>query len=109
MSRPKTNLFNSLSCCIVRESCTSIPLYSEDHRIGPGGVYLHCNTRSGINESLLFEFRSESYTMGEKSMLKPFWTVERKESTVTLPLSRPTDFPYYPYKTPYSHETSMGL
>jgi len=45
--------------------------------------------------------------MGEKSMLKPFWIVEQKESTAILPLSKPTDFPYRHYKTLYSHETLM--
>jgi len=46
--------------------------------------------------------------MGEKSMLKPFWTAELRESTVTPPLSKPTVFPYYHYRTPYSHEMLMG-
>jgi len=45
--------------------------------------------------------------MGEKSMLKPFWIVEQREFTATPPLSKPTDFPYYHYRTPYSHETLM--
>jgi len=43
--------------------------------------------------------------MGEKSMLKPFWIVGQREFTVTPPLSKLMAFPYYPYKTPYSHET----
>jgi len=46
--------------------------------------------------------------MGEKSMLKPFWTVEQRESTATPPLSKPMDFPCYHYRTPYFHETLMG-
>jgi len=45
--------------------------------------------------------------MGEKSMLKPFWIAEQREFTVIPPLSKLMDFPYYPYKIPYSHETLM--
>jgi len=40
-------------------------------------------------------------------MLKPFWTVEQRESTVTPPLSKPMVSPYYLYKTPYSREMLM--
>jgi len=43
---PKTeDESNSLSCSIVRESCTCTPLCIKDHRIGPGGTYLHCNIK----------------------------------------------------------------
>jgi len=45
--------------------------------------------------------------MGEKSMLKPFWIAEQKESIAILPLSKPMDSPYLHYRTPYSHETLM--
>src|SRR5712691_3568238 len=31
---PKNNLFDSLSCCIVRESCTFTPLYQQSHSVG---------------------------------------------------------------------------
>jgi len=43
--------------------------------------------------------------MGGKSMRKPFWTAEQRESTAIPPLSKPTDFPCYYYRTPYFHET----
>jgi len=45
--------------------------------------------------------------MGEKSMLKPFWTVEQRESTATPLLSKTMDSPYYHYRTLYFHEMLM--